>query len=186
MVERNGLRRGGLLLAAGGLLLVLRVPVLGTVGWLVGSALVVVGVIRVRRMFGEVRSTWFLTLATYVAIVAPALEGVAMVVGQPAIGVVGTVIRVAGALVVCWTVARRLDATGRGHQARRWSLTFVTQIAVWVPIAVTLIGASAVGQQPQVEGAVALLVFAAGSAPLAFLIWAAIPTVADASMVGPA
>lgn len=164
VINHDRLARGGWLLAAGGLLLIFRLPSVEVIGWALGSLLVIVGVVdvssavvssRLRGGFG-----WVLAAAA----VAPLLEGLSFVVEEPVLlPAVAALVRVAGALVLSWATARRLDSARAREAARRWSATFAAQVATWIPIAVTLLVAAIMGEDPHVEGALAVGVFTVGA-----------------------
>lgn len=61
----------------------------------------------------------------------------------------------------------------RARTARRWSAAFVSQLAVWVPLAVHVAASTARDDSVSVEGAAAVGVFALAVVPLGVLLWSA-------------
>lgn len=174
-MESQGVRRAARLLGIGGVLLILRLPWLGLVGWVAGSVVVVVGVLAMRRAVATAGPSAALDAAVVAAVAAPMLELLA--VGDLArwAGSAGLV-RVAGALLVSWTAAHRLEEAGRQRTARRWSVAFASQLAVWVPLAVHVAASTARGDSVSVDGVAAVGVFALAVVPLGVLFWSAAPS----------
>lgn len=108
-MDDQGVRRAAGLLGIGGVLLILRLPWLGLLGWVAGSVVVVLGALSMRR----------------------------------------------------------------ARTARRWSAAFVSQLAVWVPLAVHVAASTARDDSVSVEGAAAVGVFALAVVPLGVLLWSA-------------
>lgn len=174
-VDDQDVRRAARLLAVGALLLVLRLPWLGVVGWVAGSVLVMVGAVLVRRAVGRTGPSLALDVAVAAAFCSPVLEVLA--VDDLAVWAGGAgLVRVGGALVVSWTVARRLDEVGPRHAGRRWSAVFASQLAVWVPLAIHVAAAAARNGPASVDGAAAVGVFALSVVPLGLLFWSAAVT----------
>lgn len=172
-MDDRDVRRAARLLGVGGLLLVLRLPWLGFVGWVAGSVLVVVGAVLMRRAVAPTGASPALDVAVMAAFCAPVLELVA--VGDLAVWAGGAgLVRVGGALLVSWTVARRLDGVGHRHAGRRWSATFASQLAVWVPLAVHVAATAARNDPASVDGAAAVGVFTLAVVPLGLLFWSAV------------
>lgn len=171
-MDDQGVRRAAGLLGIGGVLLILRLPWLGLVGWVAGSVVVVVGALSMRRAMVAAGPSAALDVAVVAAIAAPILELLA--VGDLArwAGLAGLV-RVGGALLVSWTAAHRLEGAGRHRTARRWSGAFVSQLAVWVPLAVHVAASTAREDSVSVEGTAAVGVFALAAVPLGVLFWSA-------------
>lgn len=171
-MDYQDVRRAARVLGVGGLLLVLRLPWLGFVGWVAGSVLVVVGAVLMRQAVPTMDASAALGVAVVAAFAAPVLELLALAGLAGWSGVAGLV-RTGGALLVSWTVARWLDEVGQRDVARRWSLTFASQLVVWVPLAVHVAAAAARNDSVAVDGAAAVGVFALAVVPLGLLFWAA-------------
>lgn len=171
-MDDQGVRRAARLLGIGGVLLILRLPWLGLVGWVVGAVLVVVGALSMRRAVVLTGAATALDAAVVAAVAAPILELLA--VGDLArwAGLAGLV-RVGGALLVSWTAAHRLQGAGRQRTARRWSMAFASQLAIWVPIAVHVAASAARDDSVEVHGVAAIGVFALAIVPLGMLFWSA-------------
>lgn len=171
-MDDRGVQRAARLLGIGGVLLILRLPWLGLVGWVAGSVLVVVGALSMRRALGTSGASAAIELAVVAALAAPILELLAVGDLERWSGVAGLV-RVGGALLVSWTAAHRLEGAGRPRAARRWSAAFASQLAVWVPLAVHVAASAARNDSVAVEGVAAVGVFALAVVPLGMMFWSA-------------
>lgn len=177
-------RRVAAQVAVGGVLVIVRLPLLGRLGPILGMVLVVLALghlharltdpsarRRVERAFLLALAVGLLTGAlvlveftTWPEQPLPAWLPVA-VTGQVTLGVIGT-------LLLTTAAGRAAEVRGWTEAARAWSRASLAVAAVHGPIATVVVLASAAGRPAEVSGAPAVALFALAVVPYATIAWA--------------
>jgi hypothetical protein len=169
--HRLPVRRSSYLVAVGGVLIVLELPVLAALGRLAGIALVVAGVLALRaRAVAPVARARLAVAALLAVVVAvtvvvlsllpltmapgtqPPAWAEATAVAQTVVGIVGTVLLAAG-------MARELTGRGRPDAEDAWWLAALAVVLIHGPILVAALLAHLTGRPGGVYGPAAIALF---------------------------
>jgi cytochrome bd-type quinol oxidase subunit 2 len=174
---RLPVRRSSCLVAVGGVLIVLELPVLAALGRLTGIALVVAGVLALRARtvdpVARARLNVAALLAAVVAVTVVVLSLLALTmtpgtqppawaeataVAQTVLGIVGTVLLAAG-------MARELAGRGRPDAEDAWWLAALAVVLIHGPILVAALLAHLTGRPGGVYGPAAIALFLVAIVP---------------------
>jgi hypothetical protein len=180
--------RPSYLVAAGGVLVVLELPVVGLLSRLVGIGMVLVGVLQLAALAADPVAQRRLRVATGIAVLVALLHVVVTIaalllldlgtaaapttsmpgwmgwasLAHMALGVAGTLLLVAG-------MARELHHRGHEEAEDAWWHVAIAVVAIQAPIVVAAALTQVVGRPDGVHGTAALLLFAAAIVPYGLL-----------------
>jgi hypothetical protein len=179
------------LVAAGGVLVVLELPVVGLLSRLVGIAMVLVGVLQLAGLATEPGAQRRLRAAAATAVLVALLQVVVtlaallvlddtdtVAAAAPAASTPGwtdwaslahMALGVAGTLLLAAGMARELHQRGQAEAEDAWWHVAIAVVVIQAPIVVAAVPTQVVGRPAGVHGTAALLLFAAAIVPYGLL-----------------